>query len=83
MVSRSIVDDNRTNRRILEGMLARWGMNSNLHPMEEKALEALSAAHSSNHPFELILSDMHMPRMDGFSWWSRSSNDRTSAHPQS
>jgi PAS domain S-box-containing protein len=62
-----IVDDNRTNRRILEGMLARWGMNPTLASDGEKALEALSAAHSSNHPFELILSDMHMPKMDGFS----------------
>jgi CheY-like chemotaxis protein len=42
-------------------------MNPTLASDGEKALEALSAAHSSNHPFELILSDMHMPRMDGFS----------------
>jgi PAS domain S-box-containing protein len=62
-----IVDDNRTNRRILEGMLARWGMSPSTASDGLSALEALSDAHASNHPFELVISDMHMPRMDGFS----------------
>jgi PAS domain S-box-containing protein len=62
-----VVDDNRTNRRILEGMLARWGMNPSTASDGFSALEALSEALASNHPFELIISDMHMPRMDGFS----------------
>jgi two-component system, sensor histidine kinase and response regulator len=61
-----IVDDNRTNRRILEGLLVRWGTNATSVPDGEVALASLSAAHKVNAPYDLILTDMHMPRMDGF-----------------
>ncbi|HEY6443800.1 MAG TPA: response regulator [Candidatus Acidoferrales bacterium] len=61
-----IVDDNRTNRRILEGMLKRWDMKSTSVPSGEEALVQLSAAWGAKEPFGLILMDMHMPEMDGF-----------------
>jgi CheY-like chemotaxis protein len=61
-----IVDDNRTNRRILEGLLKRWGMSPTAVPDGEKALVELSAARKRNEPYRLILTDMHMPKMDGF-----------------
>lgn len=61
-----IVDDNRTNRRILEGMLKRWDMKSTSVPSGEEALVQLSAAWGAKEPFGLILMDMHMPQMDGF-----------------
>ncbi len=61
-----IVDDNRTNRRILEGMLKRWDMTSTSVPSGEEALMQLSAAWGAKEPFGLILMDMHMPQMDGF-----------------
>jgi len=61
-----IVDDNRTNRRILEGLVKRWGMNPTLMPDGEKALAELSTAREIDEPYDLILTDMHMPRMDGF-----------------
>jgi two-component system, sensor histidine kinase and response regulator len=61
-----IVDDNRTNRRILEGLVRRWGMKSTLAADGEKALVELSAANEGEQPFDLILTDMHMPKMDGF-----------------
>jgi two-component system sensor histidine kinase/response regulator len=32
----------------------------------EKALVALSVAREGNEPYGLILTDMHMPKMDGF-----------------
>jgi CheY-like chemotaxis protein len=62
-----VVDDNRTNRGILEGMLKRWGMKSTLVEGGEEALVQLSVATGSGDPFGLILTDMHMPKMDGFS----------------
>jgi PAS domain S-box-containing protein len=61
-----IVDDNRTNRRILEGMLSRWEMISVSVDEGQEALAALSGARAAGQPFSLILTDMHMPKMDGF-----------------
>ena len=61
-----IVDDNRTNRRILEGMLSRWEMISVSVEEGQEALAALSGARAAGQPFSLILTDMHMPKMDGF-----------------
>ncbi len=61
-----IVDDNRTNRRILEGMLSRWEMVSVSVEEGQQALDALSGARAVGQPFSLILTDMNMPKMDGF-----------------
>jgi signal transduction histidine kinase/DNA-binding response OmpR family regulator len=61
-----IVDDNRTSRRILEGLLKHWEMNATAVSSGEEALREISAAHSSGTPYNLILTDMHMPKMDGF-----------------
>jgi two-component system sensor histidine kinase/response regulator len=61
-----LVDDNRTNRRILEGMLKQWEMNATSVEDGEKALAQLSAAQESGDPYALVLTDMHMPAMDGF-----------------
>jgi CheY-like chemotaxis protein/anti-sigma regulatory factor (Ser/Thr protein kinase) len=61
-----VVDDNRTNRRILEGMLKRWEMKSTLVDEGEQALTALFSALEAGEPYGLILTDMHMPKMDGF-----------------
>ena len=61
-----VVDDNRTNRKILEGMLKRWEMKVTSVEGGEEALEELSAARGARKPYGLILTDMHMPKMDGF-----------------
>jgi len=65
-VTALIVDDNRTNRRILEGMLKHWEMKPTAVESGEKALAELSAAQEAGIPYALILTDMHMPAMDGF-----------------
>ena len=61
-----IVDDNRTNRRILEGLVRNWGMIPTVASSGEKALLELTAADAASQAFDLILTDMHMPKMDGF-----------------
>ena len=61
-----VVDDNRTNRRILEGMLVRWEMKASSAQDGEEALTKLSEAQGAGESFALILMDMHMPKMDGF-----------------
>jgi two-component system, sensor histidine kinase and response regulator len=61
-----IVDDNRTNRRILEGLVTHWGMIPTVASDGEQALALYNAATAAQSPFSLVLTDMHMPRMDGF-----------------
>jgi two-component system, sensor histidine kinase and response regulator len=61
-----IVDDNRTNRRILEGLLARWQMKSTSVDGAQNALSELTSAYRSGAPYTLILTDVLMPEMDGF-----------------
>jgi signal transduction histidine kinase/CheY-like chemotaxis protein len=61
-----VVDDNRTHRRILEGMLKHWEMMPVTVESGELALAQLSEAREAGAPYRLILTDMHMPKMDGF-----------------
>ncbi len=61
-----VVDDNRTNRQILQGMLASWGAQTKCAEGGEAALAELVSAASAGQPYRLVLTDMHMPEMDGF-----------------
>jgi two-component system, sensor histidine kinase and response regulator len=61
-----VVDDNRTNRRILEGLLGRWEMKPVSSDSGQEALARLREAWEAGEPFELVLTDVHMPEMDGF-----------------
>ncbi len=61
-----VVDDNKTNRRILHGMLTRWGAQPTCADGAREALLKLDAACGAARPYQLILTDMHMPGMDGF-----------------
>jgi len=61
-----IVDDNFTNRRVLQGMLNRWGMRPTAVDGGRAALQALEIAKSTGRAFPLILLDGQMPEMDGF-----------------
>jgi len=55
-----IVDDNATNRRILEKRLKNWGMNAMSAATGQEALERLA-----DRPFTVALLDLQMPEMDG------------------
>jgi two-component system sensor kinase len=61
-----IVDDNKTNRRVLQDVLANWGMQPILAADGEKALTILAAAADRGEPIRLALLDVMMPGMDGF-----------------
>jgi CheY-like chemotaxis protein len=61
-----VVDDNYTNRRVLAGMLSRWGMNPASVDGGRAAMLALETAHKVGQSFPLILLDGHMPEIDGF-----------------
>jgi len=61
-----VVDDNATNRLILEEMLTHWQMKPALAESGPVALEALLQAARSGEPFPLVLIDVQMPGMDGY-----------------
>ncbi|AEG51111.1 integral membrane sensor hybrid histidine kinase [Sphingobium chlorophenolicum L-1] len=61
-----IVDDNATNRRILDEMIRGWGMKPLAVESGPKALAALRNAAGIGRPLRLVLLDMMMPDMDGF-----------------
>lgn len=60
-----IIDDNSTNRRILEGMVRHWRMLAEGACSGEEGLAKLEAAFQAGRPFGLILLDERMPGMDG------------------
>jgi two-component system sensor histidine kinase/response regulator len=60
-----VVEDNETNRTVLENLLSAWGMRvvtaiDGLH-----GLEVLHAEAAAGRCFDLAIVDMQMPRMDG------------------
>jgi CheY-like chemotaxis protein len=61
-----IVDDNATNRCLLEGMLLGWRMAPTLAANVSDALAVLRAAQQAGRPFTVVLADFHMPDADGF-----------------
>src|SRR6266540_7451553 len=56
-----IVDDNRTNRRILKIQAERWGMFARETGSPREALEWVR----SGDPYDVVLLDYQMPDMDG------------------
>ena len=62
-----IVDDNATNRLILEEMVRNWGMLPTAVPSAEEALRAMRQAQERNQSYGMVLSDVNMPEADGFS----------------
>ena len=63
-----VVDDNLTNRRILDGMLRRWGAKPVLANGAFEAMTALECARQSGEKFKLLLLDVCMPDTDGFAF---------------
>ncbi|HXA86865.1 MAG TPA: response regulator [Candidatus Dormibacteraeota bacterium] len=74
-----IVDDNATNRRILQDMLSRWQMQPQGVADGVAALSMLQEARAVGRPFHLVLTDGNMPGMDGFDLAIRIQKDLGSA----
>src|SRR5262249_26345684 len=66
-----VVDDNATNRRILEEMLINWQMKPTLVEGSAKALAELERAAAEGEPYALVLVDACMPEVDGFTLSAR------------
>ncbi len=61
-----VVDDNATNRRILDAMLRRWMMLPALAEGGEAGLALMEENAALGQSFPLVLIDAQMPDMDGF-----------------
>jgi signal transduction histidine kinase/CheY-like chemotaxis protein/HPt (histidine-containing phosphotransfer) domain-containing protein len=62
-----IVDDNATNREILQEQCSRWGMTCSTAHDGREAVTALRAAKAQGTGYDLVIMDQHMPEMDGLS----------------
>jgi two-component system, sensor histidine kinase and response regulator len=71
-----VVDDNATNRRILEEMLASWRMRPTAVHDAESALAALRRTAGGPEPFDVVISDCQMPDVDGFTLARRIKRER-------
>jgi len=61
-----VVDDNRTNLRILSEMFANWGMRPTAVESAAEALRVCRRAVVAGQPFRIAVLDAQMPEMDGF-----------------
>lgn len=71
-----VVDDNQTNRNILKRQLEQWKLTASLANSGEEALQILS----ESREFDLIITDMQMPEMDGIQF-ARSAKSANPALP--
>jgi CheY-like chemotaxis protein/HPt (histidine-containing phosphotransfer) domain-containing protein len=60
-----IVDDNETNRLILEEVTKNWGMHPVVVDGVDAAIQAMERARNGGKPIEMVLTDMYMPKRDG------------------
>jgi two-component system sensor histidine kinase/response regulator len=61
-----VVDDNQTNRLILEEMLKSWKVDCTVLSEGKDVIGALELARQEQNPYQLVLTDVQMPDMDGF-----------------
>jgi CheY-like chemotaxis protein len=60
-----VVDDNATNRKVLEGQLRRWGCVPTVVDSAAQALFSMTQARESGVPYTVALVDHQMPVCDG------------------
>ncbi len=76
-----VVDDNATNRRILEEMLKSWTLRPTVVDSGVAALTAMQRAANEGRPYRLVVLDCMMPGMDGFSLAELVSGNAALDHP--
>ena len=60
-----VVEDNPTNRAVLQQQLISWGMESAVAKSGEEAMAVLRAGADQGHQYDLALLDMKLPGIDG------------------
>ncbi|MBY0483610.1 response regulator [Nitrosomonas sp.] len=66
-----VVDDNQTNREILKLQLQNWQIDAMCVEDGQQALAHMNQSVAENKLFQLVILDMHMPKMDGLQLASR------------
>jgi two-component system sensor histidine kinase/response regulator len=61
-----VVDDNATNRLILDEMLRNWMTIPTVVASAQQAVEAIEEVQRQGQKFDLVLTDANMPDVDGF-----------------
>jgi CheY-like chemotaxis protein/HPt (histidine-containing phosphotransfer) domain-containing protein len=61
-----VIDDNATNRRILDELMRNWLMVPTLVASAAEAIEVIASTTAADQPFDMLLTDANMPEMDGF-----------------
>ena len=59
------VDNNAVNRVVIAEHMSLWGVRHAEAENALKAMDMLHAAHAAGDPFRIVITDMHMPGMDG------------------
>jgi len=74
-----VVDDNPTNRRVMENYLKEWRISGASVEDGYQCLDAMHQAKKEGHPYNLVILDMQMPLMDGLETAQRIKSDETIA----
>ena len=78
-ISALIVDDNETNRKILESILDLWNVKHTSADNGQQGLDFIHEQQSMGKPFDLILLDMMMPGMDGLEMAAQLQEEKNSS----
>jgi PAS domain S-box-containing protein len=70
-----VVDDNATNRLVLDRLLVSWGCLPDAVDGAERGLERLVSAALSGTPYDVMLLDLNMPDLDGYELARRATQD--------
>nr|WP_051035360.1 GAF domain-containing protein [Crinalium epipsammum] len=60
-----VVDDNATNRKVVQHQASRWQMIIDEADSADSAIAAIQTAYDQHQPYDVVLVDMQMPKIDG------------------
>lgn len=77
-----IVDDNATNRKVLQQQLQAWGVDNDTAESGQRALTMLRASMEAGRPYTLLVLDVQMSGMDGIELTRQVRADEQLQHPK-
>ncbi len=71
-----LLDDNRTNRSILEELASNWGLETWMAPSAAAGWQVLVEQWEEGAPIQMVITDLNMPDCDGLSFVERMRSDQ-------